>query len=667
MWSRTYNSGVKDVAVKSAADSKGNLFIAGYRSITGSSTDTSARMILIKYSASGKMLWEKVFQSSLNRRTLAYSLAIDEAGNAYICGTADTLQMNSQRAILVKYSSEGDILWTSYYGNNPSIWRNVDVKLDNAGGVYTATDVSAGGGASCLIVKYDTSGSYQWVSANYGTTPGPVLEINSAGDIFLAYSKTLGIQLMDFFLTKFDSFGSPQWTTSYNNPGNMLDYVKSMKSDPATGDIFVTGYASIFPDNPLEIQTIRFSAGIGTTMWVKRFTGTTSGGENVPLDMAVSPAGEVYLCGEITNNGTNKDGFLIRYNGMNGGERYRKIYNNTGSTTAEGISSVMVSTNEQPVALGYRAGSKDMMLQRYSTNGSVLWKYVYNDSANLVDDIPLNIIHGGEDKIFAVANYSSVFFADINVTQFDNINVSNTTLCRSTNKVTIQSEYIYDTIQVNTGASTLVRLEVIIDSLSHISPKDMSIKLKSPQGAVIDLFTNSGLNVPSTGLFGTIFSDTAAKTIDSGSVTYTGYFTPKQALETQNSYPPDGEWVLMIYHLSTGNSGTLKKWCLRMTHEATVGIQTLNNEIPEGYVLAQNYPNPFNPVTNIKFSLPESGQVSLKVYDMAGKQVAELVNGFKSAGSYIVDFNASHLSSGIYFYRLETGDFKEVRKMALVK
>jgi hypothetical protein len=98
------------------------------------------------------------------------------------------------------------------------------------------------------------------------------------------------------------------------------------------------------------------------------------------------------------------------------------------------------------------------------------------------------------------------------------------------------------------------------------------------------------------------------------------------------------------------------------------GVSSHNTlTIPNEYNLCQNYPNPFNPVTSIEFSLPKSGFVKLNVYDMLGKQVAELVNSQKSAGDYIVDFDASALSTGIYFYRLEVNDFIAVKKLAVIK
>ena len=98
-----------------------------------------------------------------------------------------------------------------------------------------------------------------------------------------------------------------------------------------------------------------------------------------------------------------------------------------------------------------------------------------------------------------------------------------------------------------------------------------------------------------------------------------------------------------------------------------VGIQNLSTTIPEKYNLGQNYPNPFNPVTKIQFEIPESGFVSLTVYDMLGREVAVLVNDYETAGTYVVDFDGSNFSSGLYYYRIETGGYAEVRKMILLK
>ncbi len=98
-----------------------------------------------------------------------------------------------------------------------------------------------------------------------------------------------------------------------------------------------------------------------------------------------------------------------------------------------------------------------------------------------------------------------------------------------------------------------------------------------------------------------------------------------------------------------------------------IGINQIGSSVPEGFSLSQNYPNPFNPVTNIKFSVPKGGTVKLLVYDVNGKEVSKLIDQNMNTGSYNFDFDASKLSSGVYFYRLTAGEFSEVKKMILIK
>ena len=98
----------------------------------------------------------------------------------------------------------------------------------------------------------------------------------------------------------------------------------------------------------------------------------------------------------------------------------------------------------------------------------------------------------------------------------------------------------------------------------------------------------------------------------------------------------------------------------------TTGI-TGSTGVLHGFELKQNYPNPFNPATEISFTLPENNFVTLKVYDVSGRLVKTLVNDFRTAGNYKVSFDGGGISSGIYFYKLESGQFTDVKKMILVK
>lgn len=118
---------------------------------------------------------------------------------------------------------------------------------------------------------------------------------------------------------------------------------------------------------------------------------------------------------------------------------------------------------------------------------------------------------------------------------------------------------------------------------------------------------------------------------------------------------------------SDNRDGNTEMYYKKNPNGNPIGIVPISTIIPSDYSLSQNYPNPFNPATNIKFSVPKSGAIKLNVYDITGKEVADIFNGKLNAGEYKVDFNASGLPSGVYFYRLTAEEFSSTKKMILVK
>ena len=96
-------------------------------------------------------------------------------------------------------------------------------------------------------------------------------------------------------------------------------------------------------------------------------------------------------------------------------------------------------------------------------------------------------------------------------------------------------------------------------------------------------------------------------------------------------------------------------------------VELIGQQIPDHFDLYNNYPNPFNPSTRIRFAVPEISNVKIEVYNLTGEKVTTLINEVKSAGYYEVNFNAVNIASGIYFYRIQAGDFVETKKMILLK
>ena len=99
----------------------------------------------------------------------------------------------------------------------------------------------------------------------------------------------------------------------------------------------------------------------------------------------------------------------------------------------------------------------------------------------------------------------------------------------------------------------------------------------------------------------------------------------------------------------------------------SVGIQNISQQIPDKFKLENNYPNPFNPATNIKFQLPQNSFASLIIYDMLGRELMTLISEELTAGYYHYQFNAENIHSGVYFYKLQTSNYSETKRMLLVK
>jgi hypothetical protein len=159
----------------------------------------------------------------------------------------------------------------------------------------------------------------------------------------------------------------------------------------------------------------------------------------------------------------------------------------------------------------------------------------------------------------------------------------------------------------------------------------------------------------------------------SGDNLNSGTWNQNQTITTNINTTLDNAWVatncqltVFVYKSSSPMYMSNIMQGIRQDVTNPLGIEK-NNNVPTVYSLSQNYPNPFNPTTNIKFSIPKNGNVSLKIYDITGAVVQTYVDGFMSAGTYNAEVDGSNLASGVYFYTLKTNDFQQTKKMILIK
>jgi len=290
--------------------------------------------------------------------------------------------------------------------------------------------------------------------------------------------------------------------------------------------------------------------------------------------------------------------------------------------------------------------------------------------------------------IFA-GTWSGVYYSTNNGANWEVTGLSNTTM--PVHSIVVYDNYIF--------AATLAG-GIFCSQDNGITWRDHSILYSGGQpgdGAIVTVYSLSSIGpnvIVSAGSYGNIYYLPYTRSImtpfDSSKVPYEGHPILSFAARNANLFAGNSignifiseyfgiMWKLIsysltdqaVYSLALNNSYILagtENGIWRLWYpEATTNVDN-SKIVPTGFALEQNYPNPFNPTTAISYQLPAYSHVSLKVYDVLGKEVATLVNENKPAGNYKIEFNAGKLVSGIYFYTIQAGTFIQTKKLLLLK
>jgi subtilisin-like proprotein convertase family protein len=234
---------------------------------------------------------------------------------------------------------------------------------------------------------------------------------------------------------------------------------------------------------------------------------------------------------------------------------------------------------------------------------------------------------------------------------------------------------------VVTGGGNVLGVEVTIDSCIHTWVGDLKFTLThaGKTDTLISRMGTGGVGLSQNNLINVALKDTATRGIWTAVAADStpqggfrgswrpGYRNAQDSLAKFIGTPAAGSWVLRVSDNALDDFGTLRRYTVRITSTSTLTGTETNVTTVNDYKLSQNYPNPFNPSTKISFSIPKAGFTTLKIYDILGKEVATLINGMQTVGNHTIDFNASSLASGVYFYRLQSNDFVATKRMLLVK
>ncbi|MHA2253061.1 MAG: SBBP repeat-containing protein, partial [Candidatus Kariarchaeaceae archaeon] len=235
-WSRTWDEGGIDIGLAITLDFSGNIYLAGNSFSQGSE---GQHVVLVKYDSSGALQWSRHWIAGGDDR--CYAIGVDLSGNVYLTGET-TEQDQMADIFLVKYNSLGGLQWTRNWGGN-EYDTGYEIVLDTAGNIYIGgyTESYGAGGPDMVLVKYDSSGVFQWYETWGGTNwdIGQGLALDSSGNIYLGgYTESYGAGETDMVLVKYDSSGTFQWYETWG--GSMQDHCFTIALD-SIGNIYLAG------------------------------------------------------------------------------------------------------------------------------------------------------------------------------------------------------------------------------------------------------------------------------------------------------------------------------------------------------------------------------------------------------------------------------------------
>jgi len=616
-WVERYHNG-DDRATAIALDDFGNVYVTGLSSSTFGT---------IKYDSAGVEQWVARYDDSGNSDNVPTAIAIDAAGNVIVTGrgfeTGCSTPCSTNYGATVKYSSDGIEQWAVRYEGSdsaPGIRTRDNIAalaLDSLGNVFIAgyseewsTSIS-----DLYAAKYSPEGVEQWVlrsGVNISRDRATAITHDGSGNVYVTGSSRGSTSGDDYATVKYNSDGIQQWVARYNGPGDGEDDARSIAVD-GSGNVYVTGRSSGIRE---DYATIKYNLD-GVEQWAARYNGPAAFPVDGATAIAIDDIGNVYVTGSSYDLNARDDYATIKYN-TDGVEQWVARYSGPGNTTDRAAAIAIDDLGNVYVTGGSYAD--DYVTVKYNTNGVEQWVARYDGPGN-GDDHARSIAVDGLGNVYVTGESPG-----------------------------LETEEDYATVKYSS------------DGVEQWVARYNGANNKSDIAAAIEIdrFDNIYVTGTSDGGIVSIMYDTAgveqwiARYDESEKDSYDA-----TAMSVDNS---GNVYVAGNSSFIFRSAYTLIKYTQNL-----VSVEGEDTGLPMKYTLLQSYPNPFNPTTTIEYTLQHSGDVSLVIYNLLGEEVTRLVNGQQDAGYHKATWNASNMSSGIYFYRIQAGDFVETRKMLLLK
>lgn len=390
---------------KARPDSIGNVIIISCLAVDSSDIDFS----IFKISADGRLMWTRMFDGGSKLRDFVHDLDIDHNGNAYVTGEA-LISPNNSEFVTLKYSPDGSLQWERRFNRTgPGAYGGRTLKLTSDGQLYVAgVGPRNAVSSSCIILLYDSLGNLQWSKEYLGpgnlSSGNLVLSVDENGNAYVAGSANFA-GYADLLVVKYSIKGDVIWATPYGTPGPVNDTLQASVAD-AHGDVYLAArcHTPYGWGYKLDYLVVKMTTD-GNVAWARRYDGPTNGNDT-PSCIAVSGDGCVYVSG-VTNTYEGRNDYgTVKYSAT-GDLVWARHYSND-QYSDDYANSICVASNGHVVVTGQSKGTyseDDIATVAYSPDGTQEWVNRFDSTGGQPDYARIVDADAGNNIIAAGSSY----------------------------------------------------------------------------------------------------------------------------------------------------------------------------------------------------------------------------------------------------------------------